>query len=123
MCTGGRIKHHLSANIDRRESAVLFVGYQAEGTLGREILSGARQVRIHGQTRRVRARVSRITGFSAHADQAELERWLAPQDRPPKRLFLTHGEPQAAEALAGLLRARPGWQVAIPEYGERVQLG
>jgi metallo-beta-lactamase family protein len=122
MCTGGRIKHHLAANIERRESTVLFVGYQAEGTLGREILSGARQVRIHGQNRRVRARVSRITGFSAHADRGELQRWLAPQDRPPKRLFLTHGEPQAAEALAGLLRARAGWQVAIPEYGQRVEL-
>jgi metallo-beta-lactamase family protein len=123
MCTGGRIKHHLSSNIERRESTVLFVGYQAEGTLGREILSGARQVRIHGQSRRVRARVQRITGFSAHADRAELERWLAPQSRPPRRLFVVHGEPQAAEALAGTLRARAGWQVAIPEYGERFELG
>jgi metallo-beta-lactamase family protein len=123
MCTGGRIKHHLVANIERRESTVLFVGYQAEGTLGREILSGARQVRIQGQTRRVRARIRRITGFSAHADRSELERWLAPQNRPPRRLFLTHGEPQAAEALAGLLRARAGWQVTIPDYGERIELG
>jgi metallo-beta-lactamase family protein len=122
MCTGGRIKHHLASNIDRRESTVLFVGYQAEGTLGRAILSGARQVRIHGQTRRVRARIRRITGFSAHADRAELERWLGSQSRPPRRLFLTHGEPQAAESLARLLRARPGWQVSIPAYGERVEL-
>jgi metallo-beta-lactamase family protein len=123
MCTGGRIKHHLVANIERRESTVLFVGYQAEGTLGREILSGARQVRIQGQTRRVRARIRRITGFSAHADRSELERWLASQNRPPRRLFLTHGEPQAAEALASLLRARAGWQVTIPDYGERIELG
>jgi len=122
MCTGGRIKHHLVTNIGRRESTVLFVGYQAEGTLGREILSGARQVRIHGQSHSVRARVTRITGFSAHADRAELERWLAPQSRPPRRLFLTHGEPQAAESLAGTLRARAGWQVSIPDYGERVEL-
>jgi metallo-beta-lactamase family protein len=122
MCTGGRIKHHLSANIGRRESTVLFVGYQAEGTLGRLILSGARQVRIHGQMHRVRARVRRITGFSAHADRAELERWLAPQSQPPRRLFLTHGEPPAAEALAGVLGARAGWRVHIPDYGERVQL-
>jgi metallo-beta-lactamase family protein len=122
MCTGGRIKHHLVTNIGRRESTVLFVGYQAEGTLGRAILSGAKQVRIHGQTQRVRARVTRITGFSAHADRGELERWLAPQSRPPRRLFLTHGEPQAAEAFAGAMRARDGWQVSIPEYGEQVQL-
>jgi metallo-beta-lactamase family protein len=79
-------------------------------------------VRIHGQTQRVRARVTRITGFSAHADRGELERWLAPQSRPPRRLFLTHGEPQAAEAFAGAMRARDGWQVSIPEYGEQVQL-
>ncbi len=122
MCTGGRIKHHLSSNLDRRESTVLFVGYQAEGTLGREILSGARTVRIHGQNRRVRARVRRIGGFSAHADRAELERWLAPQNRPPRRLFVTHGEPQAAAALAAALGARAGWRVSIPDYGERVEL-
>jgi metallo-beta-lactamase family protein len=122
MCTGGRIKHHLAANIERPESTVLFVGFQAEGTLGREILSGARQVRIHGQTLRVRARIRRITGFSAHADRSELERWLAPQSRPPRRLFLTHGEPQAAESLAATLRGRAGWQVAIPDYEERVEL-
>ena len=121
MCTGGRIKHHLSANIGRRESTVLFVGYQAEGTLGREILSGARQVRILGQTHRVRARVRRISGFSAHADRGELERWLQPQRQPPRRLFLTHGEPAAAEALAASIRSR-GWEVHIPSYGERVEL-
>jgi metallo-beta-lactamase family protein len=121
MCTGGRIKHHLSANLGRRESTVLFVGYQAEGTLGREILSGARQVRILGQTHRVRARVRRISGFSAHADRGELERWLQPQRQPPRRLFLTHGEPAAAEALAASIRSR-GWEVHIPSYGERVEL-
>ena len=121
MCTGGRIKHHLSANLGRRESTVLFVGYQAEGTLGREILSGARQVRILGQTHRVRARVRRISGFSAHADRGELERWLQPQRQPPRRLFLTHGEPAAAEALAACIRSR-GWEVHIPSYGERVEL-
>jgi len=121
MCTGGRIKHHLSAKIGRRESTVLFVGYQAEGTLGREILSGARQVRILGQTHRVRARVRRISGFSAHADRGELERWLQPQRQPPRRLFLTHGEPAAAEALAASIRSR-GWEVHIPSYGERVEL-
>jgi metallo-beta-lactamase family protein len=121
MCTGGRIKHHLSNNIGRRESTVLFVGYQAEGTLGRVILSGAREVRIHGQTHRVRARVRRISGFSAHADRGELERWLAPQREPPRRLFVTHGEPEAAEALAATLRSR-GWQIQIPDYAEKVDL-
>jgi metallo-beta-lactamase family protein len=118
MCTGGRIKHHLAANLDRRESMVLFVGYQAEGTLGREILRGAKVVRLQGRSRRVRARISRITGFSAHADQEELARWLSPLRNPPRRLFLTHGEPEAAEALAAFLRARRGWQATIPSYGE-----
>jgi metallo-beta-lactamase family protein len=78
-------------------------------------------VRILGQTHRVRARVRRISGFSAHADRGELERWLQPQRQPPRRLFLTHGEPAAAEALAASIRSR-GWEVHIPSYGERVEL-
>jgi metallo-beta-lactamase family protein len=122
MCTGGRIKHHLAANIGRSESTVLFVGYQAEGTLGREILSGAGEVRIHGQSHRVRAQVKRITGFSAHADREELARWLAPQLQAPRRLFLTHGEPQNSESFAAGLLAR-GWQVEIPAFGQVSTLG
>jgi metallo-beta-lactamase family protein len=122
MCTGGRIKHHLVHNIYRKESTILFVGYQAEGTLGRQILSGARQVRILGQTWRRRANIRMISGFSAHADQPALLRWLSGLKRPPRLLFLTHGESDAIRVLADKIEREKGWKPHIPEYGERVDL-
>jgi len=122
MCTGGRIKHHLANNIGRKESTILFVGYQAEGTLGREILSGAGQLRILGQSYRRRARVLKINGFSAHADQEELLRWLKGVREPPRRLFLTHGEPPAVEALAAAVQEHRAWAAYSPAYGETVNL-
>ena len=122
MCTGGRIKHHLVHNIYRKESTILFVGYQAEGTLGRQILSGARQVRILGQTWRRRANIRMISGFSAHADQPALLRWLSGLKRPPRRLFLTHGEIDAIRVLADKIEREKSWEPYIPEYGERVDL-
>jgi metallo-beta-lactamase family protein len=122
MCTGGRIKHHLVHNIYRKESTILFVGYQAEGTLGRHILSGAKEVRILGQTWRRRANIRRISGFSAHADQPALLRWLGGLKRPPRRLFLTHGESDAIRVLADKIEQEKGWQPYVPEYGERVDL-
>jgi metallo-beta-lactamase family protein len=122
MCTGGRIKHHLVHNIYRKESTILFVGYQAEGTLGRQILSGAKEVRILGQTWRRRAKIRRITGFSAHADQPALLRWLSGLKRPPRRLFLTHGEADAIQVLSEKIEQEKGWQPYVPEYGERIAL-
>ncbi|UCF97583.1 MAG: MBL fold metallo-hydrolase [Spirochaetaceae bacterium] len=122
MCTGGRIKHHLVHNISRKESTVLFVGYQAEGTLGREILSGAKEVRILGKSWRRKAGIRRISGFSAHADQGGLLRWLGGLKRPPRRLFLTHGEADAIRVLSAKIEREKGWQPHVPEYGERVTL-
>jgi metallo-beta-lactamase family protein len=122
MCTGGRIKHHLVHNIYRKESTILFVGYQAEGTLGRQILSGAREVRILGQTWRRRAGIRRISGFSAHADQPALLRWLGGLKRPPRRLFLTHGEADAIRVLAEKIDREKGWKPVAPEYGQKVDL-
>lgn len=122
MCTGGRIKHHLAANIGRRESTILFVGYQAEGTLGREILGGAAKVRILGRTHKRKARVRKISGFSAHADREELLRWLSALKEPPKGIFLTHGEPVAVEALAQAVRQRTSWATHTARYREEVQL-
>ncbi|MBN2551167.1 MAG: MBL fold metallo-hydrolase [Spirochaetales bacterium] len=122
MCTGGRIKHHLVHNIHRKASTVLFVGYQAEGTLGREILGGAREVRILGKRWRRRARIRSISGFSAHADQSALLRWLGGLKRPPRRLFITHGEPDAIEALSAKIETDKGWKPFVPEYGQRVEL-
>jgi len=122
MCTGGRIKHHLVTNISREESTILFVGYQAVGTLGREIVDGAKKVRILGQQYPVRARVVQINGFSAHADRDELFKWLASLHRPPRRLFITHGEPSIAQHFASLVRGKTGWEVVVPQYQEELRL-
>ncbi len=116
MCTGGRIKHHLVNNIARQESTVLFVGYQAGGTLGREIVNGAKKVRILGKEHPVKAHVAQVHGFSAHADRDELLRWLSALKRPPRHVFVTHGEPKASKAFADLLRSEKGWEVSVPKY-------
>jgi metallo-beta-lactamase family protein len=116
MCTAGRIKHHLKRNVGRPESTVLFVGYQAEGTLGRQILDGKREVRIHGQQWPIKARIDQIFGFSGHADRGGLLEWLSHFKQPPRRLFLTHGDKPAANALARQIRGQFGWSVLIPDY-------
>jgi metallo-beta-lactamase family protein len=122
MCTGGRIKHHLAYNIARRESTILFVGYQAAGTLGREIVGGAKEVRILGQRHRVRAKIVQMGGFSAHADRDELLKWLSGFQKPPSRLFVTHGESQTALSFADLVASTKKWSVAVPEYRDQVAL-
>jgi len=123
MCTAGRIKFHLRRNITRPESAILFVGYQVRGTLGRQILEGNGEVRIHGRQWPVRARVVEIHGFSGHADRTALLRWLSAFNTPPRRLFLTHGEEESSLSLADQVRDRMGWQVDVPEYQQEVELG
>ena len=122
MCTGGRIKHHLVQNISRHESTILFVGYQARGTLGRQIVDGSKEVRILGQYYPVRARIAQISGFSAHADKNELMKWLSAFEEPPKQLFVTHGEPEVASSFGEQVRKKLGWQVSIPEYESQVTL-
>jgi metallo-beta-lactamase family protein len=122
MCTGGRIKHHLVRNIGRPESTILFVGYQAVGTLGRIILDGEKDVRIQGETHRVRARIARISGFSAHADRDELTRWLQSLGNQPDQTFITHGEPEAAEAFSDHLQNNLGWQTTVPNYLDKAAL-
>jgi metallo-beta-lactamase family protein len=122
MCTGGRIKQHLVRNISRPDSTILFVGFQARETLGRQILEGSPSVRILGQTWPVRARIEKILGFSAHADRRGLFRWLDAFETPPRRLFLTHGEKEIPLALAEELRRDRGWQVSVPEYLETFDL-
>jgi len=119
MCTGGRIKHHLAHNIGRPASMVLFVGYQANGTLGRLILEGGKEeVRILGTYYRVRAEIRSIQGFSAHADQKELLDWVDGIKKGPGKIFVTHGEPHAARALGELLGKNNGRDVVVPEYGD-----
>jgi metallo-beta-lactamase family protein len=116
MCTGGRIKHHLVNNISRRECTILFVGYQAAGTLGRLIQDGAEEVRILGRMLPVRANVVRIHGFSAHADRDELFAWLTGLTAPPRGVFVVHGESASARQFGGYVREKTGWHVLVPEY-------
>ena len=123
MCTAGRIKHHLTQNIERSESTVLFVGYQAPYTLGRQILEGAPEVRINGKPYKVRSRIAQIQGFSGHAGRDDLLRWLSAFQSRPKRLFLTHGEEETSLALARSLEQGKHWAVTVPEYKEVVDLG
>jgi metallo-beta-lactamase family protein len=122
MCTGGRIKHHLAMNISRPECTVLFVGYQAVGTLGRQIVDGAKEVRVLGQNHPVRARVAQIQGFSAHADRDDLFRWLSGHRSLPRQVFVVHGEPETASDFADFIREKTGWKVSVPEYGEEATL-
>ena len=122
MCTGGRIKYHLASNISRAESTILFIGYQARGTLGRQIVEGAKEVRILGQMRSVKASIRRIDGFSAHADQSELLKWLSGFRTQPKQMFVVHGEQEAAELFAGLVQKNYDWNVSVPQYLDKVTL-
>ncbi len=122
MCTGGRIKHHLVRNISRPESAVLFVGYQAQGTLGRQIVEGAAEVRVLGERQAVRAKIARISGFSGHADREELLRWASFIKRPPRTAFIIHGEPQVSEHFRSTLAGKKGWNAIVPSPGQSVEL-
>jgi metallo-beta-lactamase family protein len=122
MCNAGRIKHHLRNNISRPESTILFVGYQAEGTLGRLILEGRPFVRIHGQDRKVKARIEKINGLSAHADRTGLIHWLGHLKSKPKCVFLCHGEEEAAFSLAARIREQLGFEIQIPHYDSTFDL-
>jgi len=112
MCEGGRIRHHLRYNITRPECAVIFVGFQAEGTLGRRIVDGAKSVRIFGEPYPVRARVFTIGGLSAHADRTALMGWLEGFKRAPRQTWIVHGESTPAHALLEKVRGR-GWQADV----------
>ncbi len=116
MCVAGRIKHHLRHNITRPECTIVFIGYQGRGTLGRQILDGSPEVRIHGRFWPVRAEIAQIHGFSGHADRSGLLRWLAAIQSPPRQVFLTHGEEEASLALADQLTREKGWPVTVPHY-------
>jgi metallo-beta-lactamase family protein len=122
MATGGRIKHHLANNIARPECTIMFVGYQAEGTLGRLITDGAKTVRIYGQQYPVRARIIQIHGFSAHADRDDLMKWLSALAVTPRHIFVTHGEIAAAEQFCQFLHEKTGFVCSVPEYGSSVRL-
>jgi len=121
MATGGRILHHLRQRLPDPRTTVLLVGYQAAGTRGWSLQNGAATLRMFGEDVPVRARVATIGGFSAHADEAELTRWLATFPSPPGRTFLVHGEP-AALAASQARMDRLGWTARAPAHLEEVPL-
>jgi metallo-beta-lactamase family protein len=122
MCTGGRVKHHLVNNISQSNNTIMFVGYQAVGTLGRSIVDGIKEVRILGEKRKVKAKIVRIHGFSAHADRNELLDWLKEMEAPPRRVFVVHGETENALSFGNFVRKRTGWNITIPEYQDEFVL-
>ncbi len=122
MCTGGRIVHHLKHGLWRKNSHVVICGYQAAGTLGRRLVEGEKLVRIMGQEIAVRARISTLGGFSAHAGQGELLEWASAWATSRPKVVLTHGEDKARGVLATKLKERFGLEAMLPRFGESVEL-
>ena len=122
MATGGRVLHHLVAALPNPKNTVLFVGYQAAGTRGRQLVDGAKQVKIQGHDVPVAARIERIDSMSAHADAGEIMRWLSGFVRPPAMTYLVHGEPVPLEALRARIESELHWPVHVAQYLERVEL-
>jgi len=122
MCDGGRVKHHLRHNLGRRENSILITGFQAEGTLGRRLVDKAETVRIFGEDITVRADIYTLGGFSAHADQAALLRWLRAFREPPRRTFVVHGEAATAASFAATVEQELGWKIRVPVLGEHVAI-
>jgi metallo-beta-lactamase family protein len=123
MMTGGRVLHHALRMVPDPDATIVFVGYQAAGTIGRRILDGEHEVKIMKQWVPVRCRIARIGGFSAHADWKEILHWLeGMQTSAPTRTFLTHGESDAANAMAAHIKERFGWTCEVPQYAERFEL-
>jgi metallo-beta-lactamase family protein len=123
MATGGRVVHHLAEQLPDRRNTVVLTGYQAVGTRGRQLQEGARQVKIHGRYVPVRAEIVDVQDFSVHADADETLRWLARAPAPPENVYVVHGEPSAAAALADRIDRELGWCAVVPRYRERVRIG
>jgi len=122
MCTGGRVKFHLVNNISDPKNTIMFVGYQAVGTLGRSIVDGIEKVRILGEKRAIKAKIVRIHGFSAHADKNELLNWLKEMESPPRGIFVVHGETESAKSFGNFVKEQTGWNVSVPEYQDEIIL-
>ncbi|MEO8572544.1 MAG: MBL fold metallo-hydrolase [Pyrinomonadaceae bacterium] len=122
MMTGGRVLHHAMRVLPNENATVIFVGYQAAGTTGRRIQDGEREVRIIKNWIPVRCHVEKVEGFSAHADWKGVIRWLEGLSQATKTVFTTHGEPDAAAAMAQHIRDRFGWNVVVPQYEQKVEL-
>ena len=122
MMTGGRVLHHAMRILPNEDATVIFVGFQAAGTVGRRVQDGEKEVRIMKSWIPVRCHVEKVEGFSAHADWKAVLRWLEGLSAAPKAVFTTHGEPDAAAAMAQHIRDRFGWTVVLPEYEQKIEL-
>ncbi len=123
MATGGRVLHHLKAFAPDPKNTILLAGFQAGGTRGAAIAAGAPEVKIHGEYVPIRAEVAQLDNLSAHADQQGLLGWLGGLASPPKRVFVTHGEPGASDTLRRLIEERFGWQCTVPDYKDALEVG
>lgn len=123
MCDAGRIKHHLKHNLWRPESTILFVGYQAKGTLGRRLLDGAKKVRIFNEDIAVNARIERFEGFSGHADREGMLEWIGSMRNKPKMIMLVHGEPEVIADFAATLESRMSIRTHIAKLDQSIDLG
>jgi len=123
MLTGGRVLHHLQRFLPDPKTTVVFVGYQASGTRGRTLLDGAEELKLYGQYVPVRAKLVQLDGLSAHGDYAELLDWLRASKLAPRRVFVTHGEPAAADAMRRRIEEALSWNAVVPEVNATVTLG
>ncbi|MBV8468216.1 MAG: MBL fold metallo-hydrolase, partial [Burkholderiales bacterium] len=117
-----RVLHHLKAFAPDPRNAIVFTGFQAGGTRGAAILGGASHVRVYGEDVPIRAQVHNIASFSAHADEAEMMAWLSGFEKPPRKTFIVHGEPDAADSLRRHIEQELSWTVHVPAYLESVEL-
>ncbi|HTF82396.1 MAG TPA: MBL fold metallo-hydrolase [Cytophagales bacterium] len=122
MCNGGRILHHLYHRLSRPNDTLLFVGYQSEGTRGRRLLDGEPSIRIFGEEVQVKCHLEQISGLSAHADRAELFKWLANFKSAPKMTFIVHGEPEVSKQFSHAIQNKLGWNSTVPNYMEAFEL-
>ncbi len=122
MATGGRVLHHLKRLLPDERNTVLFAGFQAAGTRGETLVSGAGEVRIHGAYVPVYADVFMLESLSAHGDRTEMLDWLEQMEQAPRKTFVTHGEPSASDAFRRYLRTNLGWDAEVPEHGQTVEL-
>lgn len=122
MATGGRVLHHIKALGPDRRNTIVFAGYQAAGTRGARLLSGERNIRIHGEDVTIHAEVVSLPGMSAHADAGQLVQWLATAPKPPRGVYLNHGEAGPADALRQRIERELGWSATVPRLGQRVEI-
>lgn len=122
VATGGRVVHHIKAFAPDPKNTILCTGYQVPGTRGAAMVAGAQLVKIHGAYIPVNAEVTAMNNLSAHADDDEITAWFRTFHRPPRKTFITHGEPAAADALRHRIEEEPGWACRVPEYREVAHL-